>query len=226
MTDKFNKFGFLAGKLFAKTVKEIIPILDAQAQSNSASNVSSEDKIKNAINILNSKNVSKYIEKLLILQVYESNEIIFTQGDYFHISFQNKVSALNYELLKELGIKEIETFFHFKYKEKSICILLANNILDSDGDTYELIVVYNNVCVLESVVIQDFDSNSSVYYLKSYHFLKSFKNGSWMDDLDYLIKNFNEFEKNRKIKEEENKLKEEIINRKNLADKLDLDPID
>jgi hypothetical protein len=52
-----------------------------------------------------------------------------------------------------------------------------------------------------------------------FHSLKSFKNGSWMDDLTYLIRNFDYFEKVRKTMEVEKKHKQ-------IADKLDLDPLD
>jgi hypothetical protein len=40
-----------------------------------------------------------------------------------------------------------------------------------------------------------------------------------MDDLNYLIRDFDTFNKNKKLKQEEEK-------QKSLADKLDLDPLD
>jgi hypothetical protein len=52
-----------------------------------------------------------------------------------------------------------------------------------------------------------------------FHSLKSFKNGSWMDDLNYLIRNFDYSEKIRKSNEVEKKQKQ-------IADNLDLDPLD
>ena len=91
-----------------------------------------------------------------------------------------------------------------------------------DGDTYssfELIVIYNGICVLKNSVSEEIDLYDSVYRVGSFHFLKSFKNGNWMDDLNYLIRDFDSFEKNKKLKQEDEK-------HKSLADKLDLDPLD
>ena len=49
--------------------------------------------------------------------------------------------------------------------------------------------------------------------------LKRFKNGSWLDDLNYLVKSFKDYEQ-QKIQ-----IKNETI-KKTLANNIDLDPID
>ena len=209
MSDKLNKLGFLAGRLFAKTVNEVKPLLtkDEPSHTDPAPVLSAEEKIKKVLELLESKNVSKNIENLLNRYDFGSNEIIFKQR-----------TNVNYASLDEDGLTDT------LINEKSLQILLTNNTSGSlpDGDTYssfELIVIYNGICVLKNSVSEEIDLYDSVYRVGSFHFLKSFKNGNWMDDLNYLIRDFDSFEKNKKLKQEDEK-------HKSLADKLDLDPLD
>lgn len=225
MSDKLNKLGFLAGKLFAKTVNEVKPLLtkDEPSQTNPAQVLSAEEKIKKVLELLETKNVSKNIENLLNRHDFGSNEIIFKQRINFNYASLDE-DGLTDELINELEIKKLNKRLYFKYKEKSLQILLTNNTSGSfpDGDTYssfELIVIYNSICVLKNSVIEERDLYDSVYRVGSFHSLKSFKNGSWMDDLNYLIRDFDTFKKIKKLKKEEEK-------QKSLADKLDLDPLD
>jgi len=228
MSEKLHKLGFLAGKLFAKTVNEVKPIDTNKetTKTDSTQILDPEEKIKKVIEILYLKNVSKNIDNLLNRFEYESNEIIFKRGEYFNSASSEKVDGLSNELISDLDINEINTHLHFKYKEKLLQILLTNNSSGSypDGDaydSYELIVIYNDVCVLKDSVSREFDTYGSNYRVGSFssNSLKSFKNGSWMDDLEFLIKNLDEYEKNRSSMEEE-------IKTKKLADKLDLNPLD
>jgi hypothetical protein len=230
MSDKLNKFGFFAGKLFAKTVNEVKPLLanDAPPQPDLPTTLSPEEKIRKVIEILYSKNVSKNIDNLLNRYVFESNEIICKQGGHFNSASPEKVDGISDDLINDLDIKEINTHLIFYYKDKSLKILLTNNkpsgLPDGDyfpPDSYDLIIIYNDVCVLKDSVIREFDTYGSNYRVGSFssNSLKTFKNGSWMDDLDFLIKNLDEFEKNRNLKEEK-------IKKQQLADKLDLDPHD
>ncbi len=226
MSDKLNKLGFLAGKLFAKTVSEVKPLLtkDEPPHADPAAVLSPEEKIKKVLELLESKNVGKNIENLLNRYDFESSEIIFKQGSYLNSVPSNDFVGLNDTLLKELEIKEINKDFLFEYKEKSLRILLTNNTTVSlpDGDTYssfDLIIIYNGICVLQNSVKEQIDLYDSVYRVGNFQTLKSFKNGGWMDDLNYLIKDFDSFEKIKKFKQEDEK-------QKNLADKLDLDPLD
>jgi len=228
MSDKLHKLGFLAGKLFAKTVKEVTPIDTNKetTKTDSTPILDPEEKIKKVIEILYLKNVSKNIDNLLNRYVFESNEIICKQGGYFNSASPEKVDGLSDDLINDLDIKEINTHLYFNYKEKLLQILLTNNTSGSypDGDTYDsydLIVIYNDVCVLKDSVSREFDTYGSNYRVGSFssNSLKSFKNGSWMDDLEYLIKNLDEYEKNRNSIEEE-------IKTKKLANKLDLNPLD
>ena len=226
MSDKLNKLGFLAGRLFAKSVSEVKHTLtkDEPPQADSAPVLSPEEKIKKVLELLESKNVSKNIENLLNRYDFGSNEIIFKQGGYFNSASSKDVGGLNDALLKELEINEINKHSHFEYKEKSLQIVLSNNTSGSfpDGETYnscELIVIYNGICVLQDRVSEETDLYDSVYRVGSFHSLKSFKNGSWMDDLNYLIRDFDDYEKNRKLSAQEKKQQQ-------IADKLDLDPLD
>ena len=225
MSDKLNKLGFLAGKLFAKTVNEVKPLLtkDEPTQTEPAQVLSAEEKIKKVLELLETKNVSKNIENLLNRHDFGSNEIIFKQRINFNYASLDE-DGLTDELINELEIKKLNKRLYFKYKEKSLQILLTNNTSGSfpDGDTYssfELIVIYNSICVLKNSVSEERDLYDSVYRVGSFHSLKSFKNGSWMDDLNYLIRDFDTFKKIKKLKKEEEK-------QKSLADKLDLDPLD
>ena len=226
MSEKLNKLGFLAGRLFAKSVNEVKPILirDAKLQAEPAPILSPEEKIKKVLELLESKNVSQNIENLLNRYDFVSNEIIFKQGDYFNSASSKDVDGLNETLLKELEIKEINKYLHFKYKEKALQIFLTNNTSGSfpDGEIYnshELIVIYNGICVLQGRVSETTDLYDSVIHVESFHSLKSFKNGSWMDDLNYLIKDFNDCEKNSNSLAQKKKQQQ-------MADKLDLDPLD
>lgn len=226
MSDKLNKLGFLAGRLFAKTVNEVKPLLtkDEPSHTDPAPVLSAEEKIKKVIELLESKNVGKNIENLLNRYDFGSSEIIFKQGGYLNFVPSNDFFGLNDTLLKELEIQEINKDFLFEYKEKSLRILLTNNttVSLSDGDTYssfDLIIIYNEICVLRNSVSEQSDLYDSVFKVRNFQTLKSFKNGSWMDDLNYLIKDFDSFEKIKKFAQEDEK-------QKNLADKLDLDPID
>ena len=225
MSDKLNKLGFLAGKLFAKTVNEVKPLLtkDEPSQTDPAPMLSAEEKIKKVLELLETKNVSKNIENLLNRHDFGSNEIIFNQRINFNYASLDE-DGLTDALINELEIKKLNKRLYFKYKEKSLQILLTNNTSGSlpDGDTYsssELIVIYNDICVLKNSVSEERDLYDSVYRADSFHSLRSFKNGSWMDDLNYLIRDFDTFKKNKKLKQEEEK-------QKSLADKLDLDPLD
>ena len=228
MSDKFNKLGFLAGKLFAKTVNEVKPV-DTNKQTtknNSESTLSPAEKITKVVELLDSKNTSQNIDNLLNRFEYESNEIICKQGGYFNSASQEKVDGLSNELISDLDIKEINTHLYFNYKEKLLQILLTNHRSGSypDGeayDRYDLIVIYNDTCVLKDSVSREFDIYGSNYRVGSFssNSLKTFKNGSWMDDLDFLIKNLDDYEKNRNLKEEK-------IKKQQLADKLDLNPLD
>ena len=225
MSDKLNKLGFLAGRLFAKTVNEVKPLLnkDEPSHTDPAPILSAEEKIKKVLELLETKKVSKNIENLLNRYDFGSNEIIFKQRTNVNCASLDE-DGLTDTLINELEIKKLNKLLYFKYKEKSLQILLTNNTSGSlpDGDTYssfELIVIYNGICVLKNSVSEEIDLYDSVYRVGSFHFLKSFKNGTWMDDLNYLIRDFDSFEKNKKLKQEDEK-------HKSLADKLDLDPLD
>jgi hypothetical protein len=148
MSDKLNKLGFLAGRLFAKSVSEVKNTLtkDEPPQTEPAPVLSPEEKIKKVRELLESKNVSQNIENLLNRYEFGSNEITFKQGGYFNSESSKDVDGLNDTLLKELEINEINKHSHFEYKEKSLQILLTNNTSGSfpDGETYnscELIVI-------------------------------------------------------------------------------------
>ena len=226
MSDKLNKLGFLAGRLFAKSVSEVKHTLsqDEPPQTEPAPVLSLEEKIKKVRELLESKNVSQNIENLLNRYEFGSNEITFKQGGYFNSESSKDVDGLNDTLLKELEINEINKHSHFEYKEKSLQILLTNNTSGSfpDGETYnscELIVIYNGICVLQDRVSEETDLYDSVYRVGSFHSLKSFKNGSWMDDLNYLIRDFDDYAKKEKSVAQEKKQQQ-------IADKLDLDPLD
>lgn len=228
MSDKLNKFSFLAGKFFAKTVNDLRvvekevevprtvlqPILDP------------EEKIKKVLEILNSKEVGKNIDNLINRYLYKSDEILYSPGDLYQSSSSSSSTDISKEILEELGIKEINKNLNFAYKGKVLKILLTNHTSGSfpDGDYYDnfgLIVLYNGVCVLKHGVSRHFDTYGSTYRTGNFSStsLESFKNGSWIDDLEYLIKNFDDFQQKRE-------LIEEVEKRKTLAEKLDLNPLD
>jgi hypothetical protein len=226
MSDKLHKLGFLAGKLFAKTVNEVKPIDTNKetTKTDSTPVLDPEEKIKKVIELLDSKNTSQNIEDLLNRFEYESNEIIFKRGEYFNSATNEKVDGINNDLVNELGIKEINNHLHFIYKEKSLQILMVNETSGSnlEGDRYErheLIVIYNSICVLTLSVNKEFGTFADTYRVGNLYSLKSFKNGSWLDDLDYLIKSFKEHEHNLAILNRDEQ-------KRKLADKLDLNPLD
>ena len=225
MSDKLNKLGFLAGRLFAKTVNEVKPLLtkDEPSHTDPEPVLSAEEKIKKVLEILESKNVSKNIENLLNRYEFGSSEIIFKLGSSSNSSSKD-LGVLSDTLIKELEIKEIIKNLSFEYKEKSLQIVVTNNRSGSfpDGETYnssELLIVYNGICVLQGRVSETTDLYDNVYRVDSFHFLKSFKNGNWMDDLNYLIRDFDDYEKNRNSLAQQKKQQQ-------MADKLDLDPLD
>ena len=81
---------------------------------------------------------------------------------------------------------------------------------------YDLIILYNDLCVLRESDREPRNLDRKDFFENT---IKSFKNGSWLDDLEYLTSHFyqnwsnkNQFEKNSKLKL--------------IADKLDLDPLD
>ena len=225
MSDKLNKLGFLAGRLIAKTVNEVKPLLTKEVPSHTdpAPVLSAEEKIKKVLELLESKNVSQNIENLLNRYEFGSNEITFKQRINFNYASLDE-DVLTDALINDLKIKQLNKRLYFKYKEKSLQIFLTNNTSGSlpDGDThdlYELIVLYNGICVLRDSVSKEHDLYDSVYRVGSFHSLKSFKNGNWMDDLNYLIRDFDDYTKKEKSVAQEKKQQQ-------IADKLDLDPLD
>jgi len=86
MSDKLNKLGFLAGRLFAKSVSEVKHTLskDVPPQADPAPVLSPEEKIKKVLELLESKNVSQNIENLLNRYEFGSNEITFNQRINFN----------------------------------------------------------------------------------------------------------------------------------------------
>ena len=217
MSDKLNKLGFLAGKLIAKTVKEVKPILarDEPSHTGPLPILSAEEKINKVLDLLSSKKVGANVNLLQTFSRYgnlffESNEVKVT-----------KEVGLSEELVNEFKVKEITQQLNFYYNEKSLQILLTNNISKPNENAsylhrHDLIILYNGLCVLR-------DSDSAPRGLDNNNFLektiKSFKNGNWLDDLEYLKSHFysNWWNKNQSEKNEKLKL---------IADKLDLDPLD
>ena len=212
MSDKLNKLGFLAGKPLAKTVNEVKPIL---ARDEPSQILSAEEKIKKVLELLSSKKVSVKINILLTYSRY---------GNLFFDSNEVRVSkevGLSEELVNEFKVKEITQQLNFFYNEKSLKILITNNISKTNESQsylhrYDLIILYNDLCVLRESdrVPRNLDSKD---FLENT--LMSFKNGVWLDDLEYLTSHFygiwtikNQSEKNAKLK-----LK---------AEKFDLDPLD
>jgi len=174
-----------------------------------------EEKINKVLELLDSKKVGKNIEELLNRYVYDSDEVI-----------TNRNVGISDDLFRELKIKQIDFQLNFNYKDKTLQILLTNNSSGTfpDGDFYnyyELIIIYNEITVLVDKVNQESDTYGTSYRKGSFYefTLKSFKNGSWMDDLDFLVKNFKEYEKN--IEKIEKEKKQNI-----LSNNIDLDPID
>jgi SOS response regulatory protein OraA/RecX len=217
MSDKLNKLGFLAGRLFAKTVNEVKPLLnkDEPSHTDPAPILSAEEKIKKVLELLSSKKVGVNINLLLTFSRY---------GNLFFDSNEVRVSkevGLSEELINEFKVKEITQQLNFYYNEKTLQILLTNNISKPNESSnylhrYDLIILYNGFCVLRDSdrVPRSFDNN---YFFEST--IKSFKNGNWLDDLEYLKSHFFVNMQNKKKSEKNAKLKL-------IADNLDLDPLD
>lgn len=174
-----------------------------------------EEKINKVLELLDSKKVGKNIEELLNRYVYKSEEVVTTRD-----------IGVSDDLFKELKIKEINYQLNFNYKNKTLQILLTNNSsgVFPDGvsyDYYVLILIHNGITVLTDNVDSEYNSYGSFYRKERFYefTLKSFKNGSWIDDLDYLVNNFKEYEINIEKIENEKKIK-------TLSDNIDLDPID
>lgn len=216
MSDKLNKLGFLAGKLFAKTVNEVKPLLtkDEPSQTELAQVLSAEEKIKKVLELLSSKEVGTNVNVLLTNyktpSYFESVEVKAT-----------KEIGLSEELTKEFKVKEITQQLNFHYNEKILQILSTNNISKHNESAsylhrYDLLIFYNGLCVL-----RDSDrvprSLQRVSFLE--HTIKSFKNGTWLDDLQYLKSHFELNRWNKNKTERNEKLKP-------IADRLDLDPLD
>jgi hypothetical protein len=217
MSIKLNKLSFLAGKLIGKTVNEVKHTLtrDESSDTEPVPILSPEEKIKAVINLLSSKKVGANVNVLLTYKRYGN---LFFESDEIKTT---KEVGLSEELYKELKIKEITQQLNFHYNEKTLQILLTNNISKPNENSsylhrYDLIILYNGLCVLR-------DSDRAPRNLDNNYFLEntimSFKNGIWLDDLDYLRSHFysnwwnkNQLEKNAKFKL--------------IADKLDLDPLD
>jgi len=232
MSDKLNKFSFLAGKFFAKTVNELktvekeVEVKVEVPQTVPQAILNPEEKIRKVLEILYSKEVGKNIDNLINRYLYESDEIVYSQGDLYQCSPSSSSTDVSKEIIEDLGIKEINKNLNFAYKGKILKILLTNHSSGSfpDGDCYDnfgLIVIYNGVCVLKDGVSRHFDTYGSTYRTGNFSStsLELFKNGSWIDDLGYLIRNFDDYEKKRD-------LIDEVEKRKKLAEKLDLNPLD
>ncbi|MEI6470974.1 MAG: hypothetical protein WCO72_16090, partial [Betaproteobacteria bacterium] len=138
---------------------------------------------------------------------YESDEVI-----------SNQVINLNDELKKDFKIENIRNQFNFSYKENFLQILVIEKSMSSFE--HDLVIIYNNRCVLIDGIVKTFTTKYDYIHINfNQDTLKSFKNGSWMDDLEYLNKSFDEYERNQKKLEKDKQLKQ-------LADKLDLNPLD
>ena len=217
MSEKLNKISFLAGKLIGKTVNEVKHNLtkDESPHTEPVPILSPEEKIKKVLELLSSKKVGANINILLTYKRYGN---LFFESDEIKTT---KEVGLSEDLYKELKVKEITQQLNFYYNEKTLQILLTNNISKINENSsylhrYELIILYNGICVLR-------DSDRAPRSLDNNYFLEntimSFKNGIWIDDLDYLKSHFysNWWHKNKS----ENNAKLKL-----LADKLDLDPLD
>jgi hypothetical protein len=145
-------------------------------------------------------------------------------GNLFFDSNEVRVSkdvSLSEELFKEFKVKEITQQLNFFYNEKSLKILLTNNISKANENQsylhrYDLIVLYNDLCVLRENDRVPRSSDSKEFVEDT---LLSFNNGIWLDDLEYLTSHFYRISKNKNETEKNVKLKLK-------ADKFDLDPLD
>ncbi len=126
MSEKLNKFGFFAGKLFAKTVNEVKPLLanDAPFQPDPIPTLSAEEKIKKALELLDSKNVEKNILDLINRKKFESETVVTS----------NEFSSVNENQRKII----------FTFNGKNLQIILKNFSTNS----YNLIIIYEGQCVL------------------------------------------------------------------------------
>ena len=217
MSDKLNKLGFLAGKLIAKTVKEVKPILarDEQSHTGPPPILSAEEKINKVLDLLSSKKVAANVN---LLQTFSRYGNLFFDSNEVRVS---KEVGLSEELVNEFKVKEITQQLNFFYNEKSLKILITNNISKTDESQsylhrYDLIILYNDLCVLRESdrVPRNLDSKD---FLENT--LMSFKNGIWLDDLEYLTSHFYRIWTIKNQSEENAKLKLK-------AEKFDLDPLD
>jgi hypothetical protein len=215
MSEKLNKLSFLAGKLFARTVSEVIPQdkKTETSQTTTQANLDPQDKINKVLALLSSKkvgeNVTDLLRNYLTDKYFESDEIVV-----------NREEGLTVELAAELNIKKITHQLNFYYNEKSLQILLTNSIIKATADgifynRHDLIIIFNGLCVLR-------DSDKQPRNLERNHFsedtIKSFQNGSWIEDIEYLKSHFSVASWKRNQAEKNNRLKP-------LADKLNLDSL-
>ena len=173
-----------------------------------------DEKINQVISILESRNVSDKIDKLLNNYSFYSHKLQDIQYD--------DEKGLTDELINELKIKEINRQLNFIYKDKKLQVLLTNSRYDEDDDKfYDLIILYKDICVLKDSVTEEIDPYTTTYRKGGFseYSIKSFKNGSWIDDLGYLI---DKFKKNQETSDSviKNKIKQELSNN------INLDPID
>lgn len=217
MSDKLNKLGFLAGKLIAKTVKEVKPILarDEPSHTGPPPILSAEEKINKVLDLLSSKKVATNVN---LLQTFSRYGNLFFDSNEVRVS---KEVGLSEELVNEFKVKEITQQLNFFYNEKSLKILITNNISKTTESQsylhrYDLIILYNDICVLResdrvprTLDCKDFLENT----------LMSFKNGIWLDDLEYLTSHFYRISTNKNQAEKNAKLKLK-------AENFDLDPLD
>ena len=216
MSDKLNKLGFLAGKLFAKTVNEVKPLQskDDPSHTDPAPILSAEEKIKKVLDLLSSKEVGKNVNVLL------ANYKTPNYFDSIEIKTTKEV-GLSEEFTNEFKVEEITQQLNFYYNEKSLQILSTNNISKHNESAsylhrYDLLIFYNGLCVLSD---RDRVPRSLQRDTFLEHTINSFKNGAWLDDLQYLKAYFELNRLNKNKSERNDKLKP-------IADKLDLDPLD
>lgn len=188
---------------------------DAPPQPDLTPPLNPEEKIRKALDLLESNYVGLNIQYLLNRYTKDSNKVA-----------SNLKVGINDELLRELRLWTNEKINHqlnFYYKDNILQILLTGSFpAENAGETsYALIILHNGLCVLTDSISEMYGEYANDYRHRGFsdYTLKSFKNWSWMDDLDYLNKNLDAYEKNiEKLKNEKQ--------RKQLADKLDLDPLD
>ena len=96
MSDKLNKFSFLAGKFFAKTVNELKTVEVPKTVPQPILNA--EEKIKRVLEILESKEVGKNIDNLINRYLYQSDEILYSQGDLYQSSLSSSFTDVSKEI--------------------------------------------------------------------------------------------------------------------------------